>query len=302
MSVITNVWQQLVQRRLWPLAILLLGALIATPMFLKKDPDPATTPSVPTLPATAHTDEAATAQPVVSLADAGAAKRRHVLGARKDPFAPAPTPTPTATPTPSAAGGQPTTGDASTGGGSAPTGTGSPVTPGYPFPTVPKKKKSYPADSLTVRFGEGDANLPKLTLETGHALPEAAEGQEADPVLVYLGTAKGGTEALFLLDDSVKAEGDGNCETDGSTACDTLHLRAGETEFLDVTDETGNATAQYELDLVAIHAKKSSGKAHSSKAHASKAHATAHAAAGPKAIAHSAMTGATGLAKLLASL
>ena len=35
--------------------------------------------------------------------------------------------------------------------------------------------------------------------------------------------------------------------------CETLRLRAGETEFFDVVDETGNITAQYQLDLVKIH-------------------------------------------------
>ena len=32
-----------------------------------------------------------------------------------------------------------------------------------------------------------------------------------------------------------------------------MSLREGETEFFDVTDETGKVTAQYELDLLKIH-------------------------------------------------
>jgi hypothetical protein len=257
MSMITDVWHELVRRRLWPLAVLLLGALVAVPFLLAKDPAPAPVPATTQLPQTGAgtaADETVTATPVVALADAGAAPRRRVLGARKDPFQPAPAPkvkaakkSVAATDTPSAGSGA-GAGGASTGGGStAGSGTSAPSSPATPAPAV----KTFPANSLTVRYGSGSGGaLKKSTLER---LQPLMDGD--NPILVYLGLRKGGKEAVFLLDASVVAQGDGRCES-GASQCETLVLRTGETEFLDVTDETGAITASYELDLLAIHAAK----------------------------------------------
>ena len=46
--------------------------------------------------------------------------------------------------------------------------------------------------------------------------------------------------------------GDGDCRP-SPDECETLRLRAGDTEFFDVKDETGAVTAQYQLDLLKIH-------------------------------------------------
>jgi hypothetical protein len=256
MSMITDVWHELVRRRLWPLAVLLLGALVAVPFLLAKQPAPVPAPATSSLPGTTKTaaDAVVTANPLVALADAGAAPRRRVLGARKDPFQPAPVPkvkakqsvagTDTSAGAPAPSGGGTPTGGTSSGGGS-PTGSGgTPTGPATPAPP----KKTYPANSLTVRYGSDAASLKKFTLARLQPLLD-----NTNPILVYLGVRKGGKEAVFLLDASVKAQGDGRCDS-GSTQCETLVLRKGETEFLDVTDDAGKVTATYELDLLAIHA------------------------------------------------
>jgi hypothetical protein len=246
--------------------VLLLAALVAVPVLLSKDPEPA--PLGTSLPSALQNvkpaDAAVTGQPIVAIADESTARRRRVLGARKDPFAPAPAPKakaadvtpdtkPTSTPTGSAGGG------ASVGGGSAPSGgSGGGSAPATPAPA----KRRYPANSLTVRFGassDTSSSLDKLVVRT----LEPLVGSE-QPLLVYLGMRKNGKEAEFLVDESIVAQGDGRCS--GSSACETLRLSVGETEFLDVVDEDGNVTAQYQLDLVAIHAKKSAGGANSAKA------------------------------------
>ena len=41
MSIVTDTWRQLVRRRLWPVAVLLVAALAAVPLLLAKDPEPA---------------------------------------------------------------------------------------------------------------------------------------------------------------------------------------------------------------------------------------------------------------------
>ena len=95
MSAITNVWRQLVQRRLWPVAILLIAALAAVPLALAKDPEPAApAPAVPAADAAASAESALAVQPIVAPATAAdRAKRRKVLGARKNVFGLPRTPT-----------------------------------------------------------------------------------------------------------------------------------------------------------------------------------------------------------------
>ena len=38
MNVVTTIWRQLVRRRLWPVAVLLLAALVAVPVLLAREP------------------------------------------------------------------------------------------------------------------------------------------------------------------------------------------------------------------------------------------------------------------------
>src|SRR4051794_14118368 len=98
MNTITKPLRQLLSRKLWPVALLLVGALVAVPLALAKDPQPA---PAATAAATQKpsTDEgvAATFGPAAEPATTGAGdatttKRRRTLGAKKDPFEPAPLP------------------------------------------------------------------------------------------------------------------------------------------------------------------------------------------------------------------
>jgi hypothetical protein len=293
MTLITDTWRQLVQRRLWPIALLLVAALVGVPMLLAKNPNPAPIAPPPSgTGSAAPADDPLTAKPVVATASASDAGR-HVLGARKDPFAPAIKAKPTPAPNQTKTSGSSTQG---TGGSSSPaTGGGSsPVTPGVGVPPVAAPKpKTYPADSLTVRFGTGNGD-PKTVLKKGEALPVDTTG-DATPLLVYLGLANHGKEALFLVDASVQADGDGHCDTGAASSCETLHLRAGDTEFLDVTDDTGKVTGQYELDLLAIHASKQAQAATRGIAARAQSALASAASAGRSAIN-------AGVAALLASL
>jgi hypothetical protein len=256
MSIITDTWHQLARRRLLPVAVLLLVAIAAVPFLLAKDPAPVASEPATVTPVDTARD--AIGEPVVALAaDPTGGRRRRVLGARKDPFEPAPAPRQKASE--SAAANPP----ANSGGGTAapdtpgtPPPSGSSGTPGGTGSSPDTPAKTFPANSLTVAYGTvATDKLPKRTLERLQPLMN-----DSDPIVVYLGLRNGGKEAVFLVDASVTAQGDGRCES-GASDCETLVLRAGETEFLDVTDETGDVTAQYELDVLAIHAGKASAKA-----------------------------------------
>jgi hypothetical protein len=279
MSLIKDTWRQLVRHRLWPIALGLVAAMVAVPMLLADNPEPAPAPAPTANAAPASADDAAL-EPVVAKADVTEpVRRRHVLGDRKDPFKPAPAPkakvtkvdqAPT-TSTPGVAGsedksGAPTAGGGTSGGAPSTPVSGGPLGGGTSAP-APKPARVYPADSLTVRFGEGGD--PKQVLAPGKELPEAAD-DESNPLLVYLGLSKDGKQAIFLLDASVTADGDGHCDSDGALGCETLRMRAGDTEFLDVTGADGKVGAQFELDVLAIHTKKGAKAASARKARASK--------------------------------
>jgi hypothetical protein len=200
----------------------------------------------------------AAADPVVSLvADGERAQRRRVLGASKNPFQPARAPKAEATATPGATATQTqTTGatedkPAGTGGSPVTVDGGQPAvtTPGVPVAPGPEAapKPKYELYSLTVRFGASESeSLDKLNLPRLKALPSAE-----DPVLVYLGPGKDAKTAIFMVDEAVEAQGDASCKPSPSN-CETIHMHVGDTEFLDVTDENGNVTDQYQLDLLKI--------------------------------------------------
>ena len=196
-------------------------------------------------------------------------RRRRVLGVRKDPFKPAPVKTPEPTTQQATApntGGSPDTGPTVTtikppsfpgiGGTGAPSASPSPLPYPTPGATAPQKK-TYPANSVIVRFGDAKSDSLERMLLPKFA-PLGGEGDET-PVLIYMGLTKDGKRAKFLVDASVEVDGDGVCKPHPSS-CETVELAVGETEFLDVFDpeaevaegEDPEPVAQYQLDLVDI--------------------------------------------------
>jgi hypothetical protein len=256
MSAVTNLWRQLVQRRLWPVAIVLVAALAAVPLMLAKDPEVQPPPPAPQVDTNS---ELATA-PIVTAATAeDRANRRKVLGAAKNPFgAPAkpktssaPTGNRSVVQTSPTGGNKPDDTSSSTGdggGSTAPsTGTTAPAAPAAPVtPAEPEPKpKTYAPQELTVRFG-GDESK-RQSLKRLQALPS-----EESPALIYMGLLKDGKTAEFMVGDGVVPVGDGECRP-SPEECEIVRLRAGETEFFDITDETGAVTEQFQLDLIKIH-------------------------------------------------
>jgi hypothetical protein len=254
MNVLTTTWRQLVRRRLWPVAVLLVAALAAVPVLLARDAAPAAVPPLPQSSAPAETAKAAAddafAEPVVAKASAAdRGRRRRVLGSRKNPFEPAP-PKKTKKQKKQPAAEKADTQD-TTGGTTAPTtpSTGAPTVPATPVTPAPVKK-TYAPGTLIVRFGDPTGVLDKMALSKLGALPK--DDADVGPLLVYTKLTDHGKKAVFLVDASLEPTGDGTCEPHPSN-CETVELAKGETEFFDVIDpETGEVTAQYELDLIDI--------------------------------------------------
>ena len=257
MTVFNDILRFLVQRKLWPVAILLVAAAAAVPMLLSKDP---AAPAAPAVAAVKSDESTLATEPIVALAsDADRAERRHVLGSPKDPFKPNATPTPT--PAPARPAPPTSSSDTTTPGGGASTPVtspgsvvGTPQTPGFNPPLAPvTPKKKYELFELTVRFGDSTsgAQPPRKDVKRLQALPSTE-----DPVLIYLGVLKDHKTAVFIVDSGIVAQGDGTCRP-SRTVCETIHLKAGETEFFDVIgDDTEvgapSAGAQYQLDVVKI--------------------------------------------------
>jgi hypothetical protein len=263
-NLISDTWRQLVRRRLWPLAVLLLAGVVAVPFVLAKEPAPVAAPPPPAPEKMTAAEEAATGDPVVALAsDADRSRRRRVLGARKDPFATAPPPkakkskseqAPEET-QPKEGSGVEVPVDPGTGGGTAPEVPPVGLPPVVTPPVEEPKKKTYPPDSLIVRFGDATSgDLARMTLEKLQGLPEG-DDEDTQPVFVYVGLTKDDKSAIFMVDAAAEVTGDGSCKPHPSS-CETIHLRKGETEFFDLKDETGTVVAQYQLDLVDINERK----------------------------------------------
>jgi hypothetical protein len=262
MNVLTTTWRQLVRSRLLPVAVLLVAALAAVPLLLGRDAEPVATPTLPSAGTGTKVSDSL-AEPVIDpAAPEQRSRRRRVLGVRKDPFKPdglkhpkkakkakkaaarhatrisvTKPSTPTTTPTSSTPSG----------------GTTVPSLPSTPVVVTPAKpKKTYPKGSLIVRFGDATSDaLDRLVLRKLGALPKETTADET-PLLVYTGLTKNHKKAIFLVDESLQPTGDGTCQPHPSN-CETVQLSKGDTEFFDVADpDTGEITAQYELDLVDI--------------------------------------------------
>ena len=90
MNAVTSIWREMMRRRLWPVAVLLVAALVAVPVLLARDAEPVAAPLDAAPAVTAKADDTI-AEPVVAKVEAAdRGRRRRVLGARKDPFEPAP--------------------------------------------------------------------------------------------------------------------------------------------------------------------------------------------------------------------
>jgi hypothetical protein len=249
-------FRQLVERRLWPLAALLLAALVAIPVVLAKSPS---APAPAAGPVASASSQGAT-EPIVSLSQPESREAvRKVLGSRKNPFRPAikgHAARKVAAPTVSSAPAAPSHG-LTGGGASGPLTVGAPSVPVITAPATPKK--TYELYSLKVNFGDSAAEqLTSRTIKRLTALPS-----NEDAAVIYLGLLKDHRTAVFLVDGAAKVQGDGKC-LPSAADCQTLRLKRGDTAFIDMPSETGTGSVQYQLDLVKVRTKKTT-NAHAAK-------------------------------------
>jgi hypothetical protein len=219
-DVLDNTWHDLREKRLWPIALVLVLAIVAIPLLLTKSA-PQTAATVPVAPPTetkgqlsiALDDDAAASTPAGSSLDEFA---------ENDPFAPpsaiAKSAGAGATATASLAG--PTDGGTETGGGGTPsTGPSSPVEVAPPPVTRTETTEyQYVAD---VTFWNGDRRREIRGLRKLDMLPN-----QSAPILIFMGTSGGGGNAVFLVDSTLKAAGEGRCVPRAAN-CVYVHVGPG---------------------------------------------------------------------------
>ncbi len=259
MIFVKSLWTDLIEKRLWPVAVALLLALGAVPVLLGGSSDAVVAP----VGATGATGAAAqTAQ--VAL-EPGAPQRRDRPGKLSDPFeqdeAPAVADTAGASVTAVAAAGATGArpGAASDGasgaasGASGANGAGStapasaPSGKDEPEPAQSAAPEADPRDAYVavVRLGVSGSKRPLKRIARLSPLPSAD-----NPALVYLGVSKADDSAVLLLSQDVKASGDGVCRP-SKASCESIELAPGDEALLEVTG-AGGATRTYQFDLVRI--------------------------------------------------
>jgi hypothetical protein len=246
-SAIRGVLRDLVERKLWPIAVLLLAAAVAVPMYLGR----ASAQDTP-LPATSLQADAGKVSKAAVKVDGAAAGEDDRAGGVRNPFKQQHVPKPPAAP----ADPSPKTPAAD-----QPTGSGSGGSDGSQPPLAPSgnggsgdggsKPKTPAADPLDVyhlslRFGRAEATQ----LKTYHDVARLSPLPTADnPFFVYTGVLKDGKTAVFLLSSDATATGDGHCRP-SAKSCQTIEVKEGDTEFFDLTVD--GEPVQYQLDVVKV--------------------------------------------------
>ena len=259
-ATVRNVFQDLVERRLWPVALVLVVALIAIPVLLSKSPasEPGATPvSPPAAPATGSAGALSAFQPVINTEGTKSSEiRKRLKGfATKDPFKVQGLPKAGSTTGQLTPPGATSDAGAATGTGTT-TGTGT-STPGTSGTSGSGESTSGSGDStgsgsptlsyftytVDVRFGKVD-NLDKKNVEPFRALPSSE-----DPVVVFMGVKTDGKTAVFLVSSASGTTGEGNCEPDDT--CTFLYMKEDQQQSFEAVD-ANDQVVNYALKILKI--------------------------------------------------
>ncbi len=271
MSFLRNLVSDLVEKRLWPVAVLLVGALVAVPFLLGGGATSAADP-VESATATATATTTTTATTIRVSEDTNLASMAPT-GTKHNPFRQpkveqAATTDDSAAPTPSVSEATPTSGDTgSTGGSTTPsTTTPSPsTTTPSDSPTTPKTDGNTKAIRVDLSFGEPGSSKQKDRKDIARlsALPSADK-----PIVIFLGVKNDKKTAAFLISSDATATGDGTCKP-SATNCQTIEMQEGDSTFLDIDLGTGVRQFRLDVDRVGEVDKDTSEKATTARARAS---------------------------------
>jgi hypothetical protein len=251
MSVPRNILKELVERKLWPIALVLIIALVAVPVLLTKQaPTDIVTPPTGPLPYSSGTT-----LPAISIK--ASPTNSKLAGGGRNPFTPqvagktttttvaAATTTTPATGTTTLSGGGGTSPSTGSGAGASTTPATTPPAPTTPAPTTPAPTapvkpaptgltatQSYHV-SLALTTSNGGVNTID-PLERLSILPSKQQ-----PMLVEIGVLQGGHSVLFVVEPGTVVSGAGTC-TPGPIDCEVVSLKPGQTEGISKQTATGS--------------------------------------------------------------
>jgi hypothetical protein len=273
-----DLWHDLKEKRLWPVAVVLLAGLVAVPVLLAKPADKPAAPA-PVASAAGPKPDVLKQLAKVKLGDDEVGDGS-TLGAfdPSNPFNP-PKGAIKKQPDPAAVAAGP---DANTAGSQGSTGDdGSTVTPGGG--TTGDVPGGLPGDGNT---GGGDTGGGPTTTTvykyvvdltfTANGHKRRIKGMEkldmlpnqSSPLLIFLGVTPKGSNAVFLVDSTLKAAGEGNCKP-SAAECAFAYIGAG-SEYI-FTEEDGDS---YTVRIDEIRKVKVSTAANAAKARGAKARAS----------------------------
>jgi hypothetical protein len=258
-GMVRSLFGDLVQKRLWPVALAFLVALIAIPLLLSNPvgSEPGAAPVAPATPATGAGGPLSAFQPVVNSEGQKSSQiRKRLQGFEaKDPFK-----------VQGLGGGGGAAGsqggsvevvqEAASGGDEGGAGTGSGDAAPTPSPGTSTGDSGGGSSSpgiqyfqftVDVRFGKGDS-LDKKRLEQFRALPSSE-----NPVVVFMGVRTDAETAVFLVSSASSTTGEGNCEPDDT--CTFLYMKAGETQSFEAIDGSDQVVT-YTLKLLNVNVEK----------------------------------------------
>jgi hypothetical protein len=241
---LTDLWNDLREKRLWPVALMLLAGLIAVPVVLTKRSEE------PPPPAASDARTAPEPKELKGLAGVKLAQSAANAGSRLDTFDPSdPFRPPSKVLNASQAESQTDAGQAGPGPDSGSSGsTGSTGSTGDTGSTVPTSPYTGGATGGGDTQGGHDRSQPKTAqyiyvvdatfiangrkrrvkrMERLDMLPH-----RASPLLLFLGVSANAGRAVFLVDSTLQAAGEGTCKP-GGDRCAFLYIGPGsEHEFV----------------------------------------------------------------------
>jgi hypothetical protein len=265
MSVLTSMIKELRERKLWPIAVLLIVALVAVPVLLSKQ---APTNLVTPEPNAALPYSSGTTLPAISIKTTPGNSK--LPGKGRDPFTPYHVGQSTTATVASVPASTTSTGSSGTGSTGASTGTGStsssgagatgstpsttatpapttpspaPTTPPKPAPTGLEATQSYEV-SLAITTPSGGLNTID-PLERLSVMPSVKQ-----PLLTELGVLQGGKQVVFVVEPGAVVSGPATC-TPGPIDCEIITLSPGQTEGVSQQTPTGSTpVALFAVDAI----------------------------------------------------
>ena len=252
-----DLWHDLREKRLWPVAVALLAATAAVPFVMREEAAPAPPPASSSTQAQSAADKL----PSITLDEVGAKTPSNLSAFRKaqrNPFQPLKDlPEVSKDPgedqvvnkgggsddaTVSKAGSGSSSGSGS--GGGAKGGSGSGGGPGAGGNTGPRTTYfTYRAD---VRFGEPGKEKTTRQLETFTLL-----GDPEEPAAMFMGISDDNKYAVFAVDTArYEANGEHDCQP-SEDRCEFVYLKVGE-DANETTFTTLDGSKTYNLEILAI--------------------------------------------------